>query len=127
MTSKVFLISPLGASFVIVLPIFTQGTPFDFIHNLKDSQKGDQVKGVNGGSNDSRQGADPGSLKGNDKTDLKVPHIVLVSLARDAGTDWDIDYQLILGLVINLLVNGNFTIPISSKGEIKLPSLFDIF
>ncbi|CAM8954222.1 unnamed protein product [Rhodiola kirilowii] len=74
---------------------------------------------------------DPGSLKGNDKTDLKVPvkvpHSVLVSLARDVGADWDIDYELQLGLVIDLPVIGNFTIPISSKGEIKLPSLSDIF
>uniref|UniRef100_A0A7N0TXC6 Water stress and hypersensitive response domain-containing protein n=1 Tax=Kalanchoe fedtschenkoi TaxID=63787 RepID=A0A7N0TXC6_KALFE len=74
---------------------------------------------------------DPGSLKASDKTDLtvpvKVPHSVLVSLARDVGADWDIDYELNLGLVIDLPVIGNFTIPLSSKGEIKLPTLSDIF
>ncbi|CAM8963779.1 hypothetical protein QQ045_003174 [Rhodiola kirilowii] len=74
---------------------------------------------------------DPGSLKASGKTDLvvpvKVPHSVLVNLARDVGADWDIDYELQLGLVIDLPVVGNFTIPFSSKGEIKLPTLSDIF
>ncbi|KAF3441164.1 hypothetical protein FNV43_RR15075 [Rhamnella rubrinervis] len=74
---------------------------------------------------------DPGSLKGNDTTLLevpvKVPHSVLVSLARDIGADWDIDYELGLGLTIDLPVVGNFTIPLSTKGEIKLPTLSDMF
>ncbi|XP_059458220.1 desiccation protectant protein Lea14 homolog [Corylus avellana] len=74
---------------------------------------------------------DPGSLKASDTTFLevpvKVPHSVLVSLARDIGADWDIDYELELGLTIDLPIIGNFTIPLSSKGEIKLPSISDIF
>ncbi|CAN0884519.1 Desiccation protectant protein Lea14 homolog [Linum grandiflorum] len=74
---------------------------------------------------------DPGSLKAGGKTDLevpvKVPHSILVSLVRDIGRDWDIDYELELGLVIDLPVVGNFTIPLSSKGEVKLPTLSDVF
>ena len=74
---------------------------------------------------------DPGSLKANDTTMLdvpvKVPHSILLSLAKDIGADWDIDYQLDLGLVIDLPVIGNFTIPVSQKGEIKLPTLKDMF
>ncbi|KAF3432532.1 hypothetical protein FNV43_RR27272 [Rhamnella rubrinervis] len=74
---------------------------------------------------------DPGSLKGNDTTHLEVlvqvPHSVLVSLARDVGADWDIDYELGLGLTIDLPIVGNFTIPLSTKGQIKLPTLSDIF
>ncbi|KAJ4728203.1 Late embryogenesis abundant protein Lea14-A [Melia azedarach] len=74
---------------------------------------------------------DPGSLKGNEKTALdvpvKVPHSVLVSLVKDIAQDWDIDYELKLGLIIDLPVFGNFTIPLSSQGEIKLPTLSDYF
>ncbi|XP_047320837.1 desiccation protectant protein Lea14 homolog [Impatiens glandulifera] len=74
---------------------------------------------------------DPGSLVGKDKTILdvpvKVPHSVLVSLARDIGSDWDIDYELHIGLTIDLPVVGNFTIPLSTKGEIKLPTLSDLW
>ncbi|KAL8519751.1 hypothetical protein ACS0TY_010621 [Phlomoides rotata] len=62
---------------------------------------------------------DPGSLKGNDKTTLevrmKVPH------------NWDIDYSLELGIVVDLPVVGNFKIPLTHKGEMKLPSLKDFF
>lgn len=71
---------------------------------------------------------DPGSLKAKDTTmvdvHVKVPYNILVSLAKDIGADWDIDYQLDVGLVIDLPVVGNFTIPLSHKGEIKLPKLF---
>ncbi|KAK4769711.1 hypothetical protein SAY87_030243 [Trapa incisa] len=74
---------------------------------------------------------DPGSLKGSDTTKLdvpvKVPHSILVTLVKDIGADWDIDYQLDLGLIIDLPVVGNFTIPVSSKGEMKLPTLSDLF
>lgn len=58
---------------------------------------------------------------------MKVPHSIIVSLARDIFRDWDIDYELQLGLVIDLPIIGNFTIPLSSKGEIKLPSIRDFF
>ncbi|KAF5451662.1 desiccation protectant protein Lea14 homolog [Juglans microcarpa x Juglans regia] len=74
---------------------------------------------------------DPGSLKASDTTLLevpvKVPHSILLSLARDVGADWDIDYELELGLTIDLPIIGNFTIPLSTKGEIKLPTISDIF
>ncbi|KAK9279865.1 hypothetical protein L1049_013547 [Liquidambar formosana] len=74
---------------------------------------------------------DPGSLKANDVTmldvGLKVPHNVLVTLVKDIGADWDIDYELEVGLTIDLPIIGNFTIPLSKKGEIKLPTLSDIF
>ncbi|KAK7394708.1 hypothetical protein VNO78_15243 [Psophocarpus tetragonolobus] len=74
---------------------------------------------------------DPGSLKASDTTMLdvpvKVPHSILLSLARDIGADWDIDYQLDLGLIIDLPVIGNITIPLSQKGEIKLPTLSSMF
>lgn len=74
---------------------------------------------------------DPGSLKASDKTMLevpmKVPYSILVSLARDIGADWDIDYEVELGLTIDLPIIGDFTIPISRKGEIKLPTLSDLF
>ncbi|XP_021767153.1 late embryogenesis abundant protein Lea14-A-like [Chenopodium quinoa] len=74
---------------------------------------------------------DPGSIKGNDKTNLevlmKVPHSVIVSLARDIFKDWDIDYELEIGLVIDIPIIGNFTIPLRKKGEIRLPSIKDFF
>ncbi|KAL8499857.1 hypothetical protein ACS0TY_019744 [Phlomoides rotata] len=74
---------------------------------------------------------DPGSLKGNDKTTLevrmKVPHSVCVSLVKDIGADWDIDYSLELGIVVDLPVVGNFKIPLTHTGEMKLPSLKDFF
>ncbi|XVE77211.1 hypothetical protein DITRI_Ditri13aG0043300 [Diplodiscus trichospermus] len=74
---------------------------------------------------------DPGSLKANDTTMLevpvKVPYSILISLARDIGADWDIDYELELGLTIDLPVIGDITIPFSHKGEMKLPTLKDIF
>ncbi|XP_015947795.1 desiccation protectant protein Lea14 homolog [Arachis duranensis] len=74
---------------------------------------------------------DPGSLKGKDTTmvdvPVKVPYNVLMSLAKDIGADWDIDYQLDIGLVIDLPVIGNFTIPLSHNGEVKLPSLSSMF
>ncbi|XP_047976901.1 desiccation-related protein PCC27-45-like [Salvia hispanica] len=72
---------------------------------------------------------DPGSLKGNDKTILevgmKVPHSVLVSLIKDIGADWDVDYTVEIGIIVDLPVFGNFTIPLTHKGEMKLPSLQD--
>lgn len=70
---------------------------------------------------------DPGSLKADAKTDLdvtvKVPHSALLSLLKDIGGDWDVDYVLELGLIIDLPMIGNVTIPMSYKGEMKLPTL----
>ncbi|XP_042505180.1 late embryogenesis abundant protein Lea14-A-like isoform X2 [Macadamia integrifolia] len=74
---------------------------------------------------------DPGSLEENKTTMLevpmKVPYSILMDLARDIGKDWDIDYELILGLTFDLPVFGNITIPISKKGELKLPTFSDLF
>ncbi|KAE8708027.1 Desiccation-related protein PCC27-45 [Hibiscus syriacus] len=74
---------------------------------------------------------DSGSLKGNDTTILevpmKVPHNVLISLAKDICRDWDIDYELNVKLIIDLPVFGDITIPVSRQGEIKLPTLKDWF
>ncbi|CAL0327835.1 unnamed protein product [Lupinus luteus] len=70
---------------------------------------------------------DPGSLKANNTTMVdvlvKVRHDILITLARDIGADWDIDYQIDISLIIDLPVVGNFTIPLSHKGEFKLPTL----
>lgn len=74
---------------------------------------------------------DPGSIKANDSTMLdvpvKVPHSVLVSLVRDIGGDWDVDYTLELGLIIDIPVIGNITIPLSYSGAYKLPALSDLW
>ncbi|KAF2565378.1 hypothetical protein F2Q68_00023734 [Brassica cretica] len=74
---------------------------------------------------------DPGSLVGKGTTVLDVPvkvaYGIAVSLMKDIGTDWDIDYQLDIGLTIDIPVVGDITIPVSTKGEIKLPSLRDFF
>ncbi|XP_016505809.1 desiccation protectant protein Lea14 homolog [Nicotiana tabacum] len=74
---------------------------------------------------------DPGNIKANDSTMLdvpvQVPHSVLLSLVNDLGGDWDIDYTLELGLIIDLPVIGNFTIPLSYSGEYKLPTLSDLW
>ncbi|ESQ39251.1 hypothetical protein EUTSA_v10001664mg [Eutrema salsugineum] len=74
---------------------------------------------------------DPGSLVGNGTTVLDVPvkvaYSIAVSLMKDMCTDWDIDYQLDIGLTIDIPVVGDITIPVSTQGEIKLPSLRDFF
>ncbi|KAL2892117.1 Late embryogenesis abundant protein Lea14-A [Bienertia sinuspersici] len=74
---------------------------------------------------------DPGSIRGNDTTMLdvlmKVPHSIIVSIVRDIFRDWDIDYELEIGLIVDLPIIGDFTIPLRSKGEIKLPSIKDFF
>lgn len=56
---------------------------------------------------------------------MVVPYSILLNLARDVGADWDIDYLLEIGLTIDLPIVGVFTIPITSKGEIKLPTFKD--
>ena len=74
---------------------------------------------------------DPGSIRANDKTAVKlpitVPYDFVISILRDIGADWDIDYELIVGLIIDLPIVGNFTIPLSRKGTLKLPTFSDIF
>ncbi|CAO2186271.1 unnamed protein product [Urochloa humidicola] len=74
---------------------------------------------------------DPGSLTAGDATRLdvpvKVPYDFLVSLVRDAGSDWDIDYEMRVGLTVDLPVVGNLTLPLTKSGELKLPTLSSIF
>ncbi|KAL6124117.1 hypothetical protein ACLB2K_076632 [Fragaria x ananassa] len=73
---------------------------------------------------------DPGSLKASCDTlidvPVKVPHSIIITLVKDIATDWDIDYELELGLIIDIPIVGNITIPLSRKGEIKLPTLKDV-
>ncbi|GAB4844533.1 hypothetical protein Ancab_037912 [Ancistrocladus abbreviatus] len=74
---------------------------------------------------------DPGSFPGKETTILevpmKVPHSIIVNLVRDIAADWDIDYEVDLGLTIDLPIIGNFTIPLHTKGEYRLPTLKDMF
>ncbi|KAJ9539254.1 hypothetical protein OSB04_031987 [Centaurea solstitialis] len=74
---------------------------------------------------------DPGSLNKNCDTllnvGIKVPHNVLACLVKDIATDWDLDYELEVILVVDLPVFGNISIPVTSKGEMKLPSLSNYF
>ncbi|KAL0362757.1 UNVERIFIED_CONTAM: Desiccation protectant protein Lea14 [Sesamum calycinum] len=73
---------------------------------------------------------DPGSLKANGETVLdvavKVAHSALVSLVRDIAGDWDVDYLLELGMIVDLPIVGQFTIPVSYKGEMKLPTFSEL-
>ncbi|WOH09509.1 hypothetical protein DCAR_0728966 [Daucus carota subsp. sativus] len=72
----------------------------------------------------------PEPLKANTTTELefemKVSFTMLVSLARDIGADWDIDYDLQINVVGNVPAMGDVTIPISNKGQMKLPTLKDL-
>uniref|UniRef100_A0ACD5VEK2 Uncharacterized protein n=1 Tax=Avena sativa TaxID=4498 RepID=A0ACD5VEK2_AVESA len=74
---------------------------------------------------------DPGSLTGDDTTSLdlpvKVPYDFLLSLVKDAGRDWDLDYEMRVVLTVDLPVLGNFTLPLTKAGELKLPTLSDLF
>ncbi|CAD6271045.1 unnamed protein product [Miscanthus lutarioriparius] len=74
---------------------------------------------------------DPGWIAASGTTSLeipaKVPYDFLVSLVRDVGRDWDLDYELQVGLTVDLPIVGNFTIPLSTSGEFKLPTLKDLF
>ncbi|KAG0492081.1 hypothetical protein HPP92_005178 [Vanilla planifolia] len=74
---------------------------------------------------------DPGWIEAGGVTKLevpfKVPYDFLMSLLRDIGRDWDIDYELEIGLTIDLPIIGNFTIPLTTAGELKLPTISDFF
>ncbi|KAI3457017.1 hypothetical protein Pfo_013680 [Paulownia fortunei] len=74
---------------------------------------------------------DPGSLKANGNTmvdvTVKVAHSAVVSLVRDIAADWDIDYLLEMGMIVDIPVIGDITIPMSYKGEMKLPTFSDLF
>ncbi|CAO1948303.1 unnamed protein product [Urochloa humidicola] len=75
--------------------------------------------------------ADPGWIAASGSTKLelpvKVPYDFIVTLMKDLGGDWDIDYVLEVGLTIDLPVIGTFTIPLTTEGEIKLPTFRDFF
>jgi hypothetical protein len=74
---------------------------------------------------------DPGWIAASGSTKLelpvKVPYDFIVSLMKDLGGDWDIDYVLEVGLTIDLPVVGTFTIPLTTEGEMKLPTFRDLF
>jgi len=74
---------------------------------------------------------DPGSVKAKAKTGMiipvTVPYNFLLSIMKDVGHDWDIDYQWDIGLTMQIPIIGKFTLPLSQKGTIKLPTLSDIF
>lgn len=74
---------------------------------------------------------DPGSLKAKSTTlvdvPAKVPHSAILSLVRDIAADWDIDYTLELGFIIDLPVFGNFTVPLTYSGVYKLPTFSDLW
>jgi len=74
---------------------------------------------------------DPGWIAASGNTSLeipaKVPYDFIVSIVRDVGRDWDLDYELQVGLTVDLPIVGNFTIPLSTSGEFKLPTLKDLF
>ncbi|NP_001296983.1 hypothetical protein SEVIR_3G132100v4 [Setaria viridis] len=73
---------------------------------------------------------DPGWIAASDSTKLeipaKVPYDFLISIVKDVGRDWDIDYELQVGLTIDLPIVGKFTIPLSTSGEFKLPTIKDM-
>jgi hypothetical protein len=72
---------------------------------------------------------DPGWIAASGSTKLelpvKVPYDFILTLMKDLGGDWDIDYLLEVGLTIDLPVIGAFTIPLTTEGEIKLPTFRD--
>ncbi|XP_074263359.1 late embryogenesis abundant protein Lea14-A-like [Silene latifolia] len=74
---------------------------------------------------------DPGSIEAKKTTMLEVPmlvpHDIVLTLVKDLWKDWDIDYELQIGLIVDLPVFGSFTIPLDTKGEIKLPTIGSIF
>ncbi|XP_066366748.1 late embryogenesis abundant protein Lea14-A-like [Miscanthus floridulus] len=74
---------------------------------------------------------DPGWIAASGTTSLeitaKVPYDFLVSLVRDVGRDWDLDYELQVRLTVDLPIVGSFTIPLTTSGEFKLPTLKDLF
>ena len=75
---------------------------------------------------------DPGWIEDSGKVTklevpAKLPYDFLITLMKDLGRDWDIDYVLDVGLTIDLPIIGNFTIPLSTAGEFKLPTLSSFF
>ncbi|RZC85082.1 hypothetical protein C5167_047864 [Papaver somniferum] len=74
---------------------------------------------------------DPGDIEEKDvtllKVPVKVPYNMLMTIAKDLGRDWDIDYEVKVDLIVDLPIFGNITIPLSKKGEIKLPTASSLF
>ncbi|KAL5229430.1 hypothetical protein ABZP36_028206 [Zizania latifolia] len=74
---------------------------------------------------------DPGWIAATGETKLeipaKVPYDFLISIVKDVGRDGDIDYELQVGLTVDLPIIGNFTIPLTTSGEMKLPTFKDMF
>ena len=74
---------------------------------------------------------DPGWIGASGLTKLElpvnVPYDFVVSLMKDLSGDWDIDYVLEVGITIDLPVVGTFTIPVTTQGEMKLPTFRDLF
>ncbi|VAH77701.1 unnamed protein product [Triticum turgidum subsp. durum] len=74
---------------------------------------------------------DPGWIGASGTTKLElpvnVPYDFVMSLMKDLSGDWDIDYVLEVGITIDLPVIGTFTIPVSTEGEMKLPTFRDLF
>ncbi|KAK9102839.1 hypothetical protein Sjap_020093 [Stephania japonica] len=44
-----------------------------------------------------------------------------MSLAKDIGSDWDIDYVMEMGLTIDLPIIGDLTLPLSKKESSSSP------
>ncbi|XP_051220538.1 late embryogenesis abundant protein Lea14-A [Lolium perenne] len=74
---------------------------------------------------------DPGWIGASGLTKLElpvnVPYDFVMSLMKDLSGDWDIDYVLDVGITIDLPVIGTFTIPLTTQGEMKLPTFRDLF
>ncbi|KAI3933561.1 hypothetical protein MKX01_032666 [Papaver californicum] len=70
---------------------------------------------------------DPGFLMPMNLTllviEVKVPYSVVITLLQDVSTEWAIDYELQLCVTFDIPVIGDVTIPITGKGEIKLPTI----
>ncbi|GLJ37049.1 hypothetical protein SUGI_0750700 [Cryptomeria japonica] len=75
--------------------------------------------------------ADPGSIMSKEKTlfniPFKVPYDFMLSILKDVGKDWDLDYQWEVCLTMHIPVVGKFTLPLSKNGTLKMPSISDIF
>ncbi|KAG9157947.1 hypothetical protein Leryth_000112 [Lithospermum erythrorhizon] len=64
-----------------------------------------------------RKSSGPWSVEGKKVTILNmtinVPSTILISLIKDIGRDWDIDYEIGMKITADFPVIRNFTIPIS--------------
>ncbi|KAI3944617.1 hypothetical protein MKW98_021075 [Papaver atlanticum] len=58
--------------------------------------------------------------------EVKVPYSVVYTLLRDVSTGWAIPYELQLCFTFKIPVIGDITIPITEKGELKLPTISEV-